>query len=63
MIENQKKGKPTVAITIFPDTLEKADKIVREKLINGVVNRSALVEYALNEVFKQIFKEGSCEHV
>ena len=57
MSENMKKRKPTIALTIYPDTLQKADRIVSEKLINGVVNRSALIEYALNRVFKEVWKE------
>jgi hypothetical protein len=57
MVENVKRGKPTISLTIFPDTLQKTDKIVNERLVDGIVNRSALVEYALKQVFKEVFKE------
>jgi hypothetical protein len=50
--------KPTFSGTIRQETLEKADKIVKDNLVPGVNNRSALIEYALNKVFKEVFKEG-----
>ena len=46
------------SINVSKQILEKADKIVEKRLIPGVTNRSALVEYALDKVFKEVFKEG-----
>ena len=46
------------SINFSKKILEKADRIVEQRLIAGVTNRSALVEYALNELFKKILKEN-----
>jgi len=45
------------SISFTRDVLEKADYIVKKRLIAGINNRSGLVEYALRRVFKEVFKE------
>ena len=45
------------SISFTKDVLEKADYIVKKRLIAGINNRSGLVEYALRRVFKEVFKE------
>lgn len=47
----------STCVSFRPEVLLKADKIVKDGLIPGINNRSALVEYALNKVFKEVFKE------
>jgi metal-responsive CopG/Arc/MetJ family transcriptional regulator len=46
-----------VCITLRKDLVEKADKVVRDGMIDGINNRSALIDYALAKVFKELFKE------
>ena len=46
------------SVSFKPNVIEKADKIVTERLIPGVNNRSGLIEYALRKVFKEVFKEA-----
>ena len=47
-----------VCATLRKDLVEKADKVVRDGMIDGINNRSALVDYALAKVFKEVFKEA-----
>lgn len=53
---NEKRS--SVCVRMRRDFLEKADKIVRDGMIDGINNRSALVDYALAKVFKEVFKEA-----
>lgn len=53
---NEKRS--SVCVRMRRDLLEKADKIVRDGMIDGINNRSALVDYALAKVFKEVFKEA-----
>ena len=52
---NEKRS--SVCVRMRRDLLAKADKIVRDGMIDGINNRSALVDYALAKVFKEVFKE------
>lgn len=45
------------SINFSKEILKKADEIVEKRLIPGVTNRSGLVEYALDKLFKEVFKE------
>jgi hypothetical protein len=53
---NEKRS--SVCVRMRRDLLAKADKIVRDGMIDGINNRSALVDYALAKVFKEVFKEA-----
>lgn len=50
----EKKDRKSTAVSFRPDIIEKADKIVNEGLLPGVNNRSALIEYALIKVFREV---------
>jgi hypothetical protein len=56
-MEGVNENRISISATIREDILQKADKIVRDGLIVGINNRSALLEYGLNKVFKEVFKE------
>jgi metal-responsive CopG/Arc/MetJ family transcriptional regulator len=47
-----------ISASIDKTFLEKADRIINERLLPGINNRSALIEYALRKVFDELFKEG-----
>lgn len=47
------------SISLRQTTIDKADKIVLDGLIPGINNRSALVEYALQKVFQEVFKNAA----
>lgn len=47
------------SISFRESTLQKAEKILVDRLVPGINNRSALVEYALQKVFAEVFKGGS----
>ena len=47
-----------VCATLRKDLVEKADKVVRGGMIDGINSRSALIAYALAKVFKEVFKEA-----
>jgi metal-responsive CopG/Arc/MetJ family transcriptional regulator len=52
---NERKA---VCSTLRKDLVEKADKVVKDGMLDGINNRSALIDYALAKVFKEIFKEA-----
>lgn len=56
MIERVELKKTTISLS--KAAMNRADEIVGKRLIPGVNNRSALIEYALIQVFKQVFKEA-----
>ena len=46
------------SITLSKRSMDKSRDIVDQRMIAGITNRSALIEYALEKVFKEIFKDG-----
>ena len=42
------------SISLKREVIKKADEIVTKRLIPGVNNRSGLIEYALQKVFKEL---------
>jgi metal-responsive CopG/Arc/MetJ family transcriptional regulator len=42
------------SVSLKRETINKADNIVKERKIPGVNNRSGLIEYALQKVFKEL---------
>jgi len=44
----------TTSVSFDRQTLKRADEIVEKKEIDGVRTRSALIEYALQKVFKEL---------
>jgi metal-responsive CopG/Arc/MetJ family transcriptional regulator len=45
------------SVSLKRETLNKADTIVKQRKIPGVNNRSGLIEYALQKVFKELADE------
>jgi len=54
----EKIERVAISCTIRKDILEQADCIVNQSMLPGIGNRSALLEYALSLVIKEVFKEG-----
>lgn len=52
-MENQKRNKPTISITLTPEVIEKLNEIVKE---NGT-NKSSTVSMAINEYYKNFKKK------
>ena len=42
------------SVSFDQETLNKANLIVKKRLIRGVTNRSGLIDYALREVFDKV---------
>jgi metal-responsive CopG/Arc/MetJ family transcriptional regulator len=42
------------SVSLKRAVINKADKIVKDRLVPGVNNRSGLIEYALQKVFKEL---------
>jgi len=57
MTEETKK-RSSSCVNFKPEVMEKADTIVRDRLIPGVTNRSGLIDYALRKVFRELDMEG-----
>lgn len=56
VIERAELTKTTISLS--KKVMQRADEIVGKRLIPGITNRSALIEYALIQVFKQVPKEA-----
>jgi metal-responsive CopG/Arc/MetJ family transcriptional regulator len=46
----------TVSVSFDWQILKKADEVVGNRLLPGINNRSALISYALQKVFKEVLK-------
>jgi len=57
-MEDINEKRIAVCSTLRKDLVEKADKVVKDGMLDGINNRSALIDYALAKVFKEIFKEA-----
>jgi metal-responsive CopG/Arc/MetJ family transcriptional regulator len=56
-MSNRNPNLKTIGVSLPKDAIAKSDQIVDNRLISGVSNRSALIEYALRKVFDEVFKE------
>jgi len=42
------------SVSLDPETIEKADRIVQDRLVPAIKDRSALIEYALSRLFQEL---------
>lgn len=55
--EKTERNYVTTAVSFDFDILKKADEIVAKRMLPGINNRSALIAYALQKMFKEVLKD------
>lgn len=57
-LEDPKDKKHARSVSFDWDTIQKIKAVIKGKMIPGVPNRSALIEYALSKVFTELKNKG-----
>lgn len=56
---NRNPNLKTVGVSLPKDTIAKSNQVVKNGLIPGIMNRSALIDYALRKVFDEVLGKSA----